>query len=73
MADAIETTRGFEMAVEAVLGERLQYVLVENQIDGLRAVEYLKSSSGGRGSFVPLNDMRLYEDSSRNSPQARSF
>jgi len=64
MADAIETTRGFERAVEAVLGERLQYVLVENQVDGLRAVEYLKTSSGGRGSFVPLRDVRLYEDSS---------
>ena len=73
MADAIETTRGFEMAVEAVLGERLQYVLVENQIDGLRAVEYLKSSSGGRGSFVPLNDMRLYEDSSPQLPSGAKF
>ncbi|MFZ3073297.1 MAG: chromosome segregation protein SMC [Thermodesulfobacteriota bacterium] len=73
IADAIETTRGFERAVEAVLGERLQYVLVESQADGLRAVEYLKSGSGGRGSFVPLNDMRLYEDSSSPSPSGAKF
>ena len=54
VADHIRVPREYETAVEAVLGEKLQYVVVKNQTDGIRAIDYLKSSSLGRGSFVPL-------------------
>ncbi len=58
VADVIETAHGYERAVEAALGDRLQYVIVESQKDGLEAVEYLRTSSNGRGSFIPLRDVR---------------
>ncbi|MBI5562369.1 MAG: chromosome segregation protein SMC [Deltaproteobacteria bacterium] len=58
LADCIEANPGFERAVEAVLGDRLQYVLVEGHKEGVDAVEYLKGNGGGRGSFVPLRDAR---------------
>ncbi|MDO8722285.1 MAG: chromosome segregation protein SMC [Syntrophales bacterium] len=54
VADHIEVPREYETAVEAVLGEKLQYVVVKSQEDGVRAIDYLKSSSRGRGTFVPL-------------------
>ena len=54
VADHIRVPQEYETAVEAVLGEKLQYVVVKNQTDGIRAIDYLKSSSLGRGSFVPL-------------------
>jgi chromosome segregation protein len=54
-ADFIETKRDYEKAVEAALGEKLQYIIVENQKDGVEAVEYLRAHSLGKGSFVPLN------------------
>ena len=54
VADHIRVPREYETAVEAVLGEKLQCVVVKNQTDGIRAIDYLKSSSLGRGSFVPL-------------------
>jgi chromosome segregation protein len=54
VADHIQVPREYETAVEAVLGEKLQYVVVKDQTDGVRAIDYLKSSSLGRGSFVPL-------------------
>lgn len=54
VADHIEVPREYETAVEAVLGDKLQYVVVKNQTDGVRAIDYLKSASLGRGSFVPL-------------------
>ena len=54
VADHIRVPREYETAVEAVLGEKLQYVVVKDQTDGVRAIDYLKSSSLGRGSFVPL-------------------
>ncbi|MBI5234601.1 MAG: chromosome segregation protein SMC, partial [Deltaproteobacteria bacterium] len=59
VADVIETTPGYEKAVEAVLGERLQYVMVQSQAEGIEAIEYLKSHSAGRTSFVPIKDVRL--------------
>ena len=55
VADHIRVPREYETAVEAVLGEKLQYVVVKDQTDGVRAIDYLKRASLGRGSFVPLD------------------
>ena len=54
VADHINVPREFESAVEAVLGDKLQYVVVKNQEEGVRAIDYLKSYQLGRGSFVPV-------------------
>ena len=54
IADHIDVPRDYETAVEAVLGEKLQYVVVKSQEDGIKAIEYLKNASLGRGSFVPM-------------------
>jgi len=54
VADILDVPEEHETAVEAVLGEKLQYVVVKNQRDGVKAIDYLKNSSSGRGSFVPL-------------------
>jgi len=58
VADVIETNAGYEKAVEAVLGDRLQTVVVESHKDGIEAIEYLKANSAGRGSFVPVREAR---------------
>ena len=55
VADHIDVPMEYETAVEAVLGEKLQYVVVKNQEDGVRAIDYLKQSEAGRGTFVPLS------------------
>ncbi len=57
LADALRTSPQHERAIEAVLGDRLQLVLVESHAAGLRAIEYLKKASQGRASFVPLTEM----------------
>jgi chromosome segregation protein len=54
VADHISVPKEYETAVEAVLGEKLQYVVVKKQEDGVKAINYLKSYSLGRGSFVPM-------------------
>ena len=54
VADHIEVPREYEIAVEAALGDRLQYVVVKSQEEGIRAIDYLKTSAAGRSSFVPL-------------------
>ena len=52
LADALEVEEDFEVALESVLGERLQYLLCGSTTAALEAVEHLKLSSGGRCSFV---------------------
>ncbi len=54
VADVLEVPREYETAVESVLGEKLQYMVVRSQRDGMLAIDYLKSSSSGRGTFIPL-------------------
>jgi chromosome segregation protein len=53
VADMIETEPQYEVAIEAVLGDRLQYVVVDSQHDSLKAIDYLKAKSGGRSTFIP--------------------
>jgi chromosome segregation protein len=60
VADRMDVPRQYETAVEAVLGEKLQYIIVKRQEDGLKAIDYLKNYSLGRGSFVPL-EVRHHE------------
>jgi len=52
LADALEVEEEFEVALEAVLGERLQYLLCGSSDTALDAVAHLKGNSGGRCSFI---------------------
>ena len=54
VADVVRADRDYEQAIEAVLGERLQWIVVESQQKGVEAVDYLKTAAQGRASFVPL-------------------
>lgn len=54
VADLVETEPEYEGAVSAVLGERLEYVIVKSHAEGLDAVDYLKQSAAGRTSFIPI-------------------
>ena len=58
MADIIEAKPTFETAVEAVLGDALQYIIVKDQNTGLKAIDYLQSSSAGRSGFIPLSSVK---------------
>ncbi|HXV79662.1 MAG TPA: chromosome segregation protein SMC, partial [Candidatus Binatia bacterium] len=54
VAEVVEAPEPYERALTAVLGDRLQYVIVKGQEEGVEAVEYLKREASGRGSFIPL-------------------
>jgi len=57
MADILEVPPQYETAVEAVLGESLQYVLVKDMQSGVNAVEYLRTAAAGRSGFIPVADL----------------
>ncbi len=63
VADHINVPKEYEVAVEAVLGEKLQYIVVKSQEDGIKAIDYLKSHSSGRGNFVPLEVRNNFSNS----------
>ena len=62
LADVIEPGQGFETAVEAVLGESMQYIIVDNQNTGIDAIEYLQTSGAGRSGFIPISAIKLPAD-----------
>jgi chromosome segregation protein len=54
VADILEPDPKYEVPLEAVLGQRLQYLIVEREEEAARAIAILKRDSLGRGSFVPI-------------------
>ncbi len=58
LADLMEVQPGYEIAIEAVLGERLQGAVVEGPSEVRDAVEHLRKSGAGRGALIP-KDLRV--------------
>lgn len=55
----------YSTALEIAAGGKMQAVVVENDEDAARAIDYLKQRQGGRATFLPLNKMeqrRPYKD-----------
>ncbi len=59
VADILDTQPEFELAVEAILGERIQSVVVDSPEQGLEAISALQNDSAGRGTFIPLSLRQL--------------
>jgi chromosome segregation protein len=52
LADLVETGEAHETALEAALGERLQYLVTAGGGDARDAITFLREEKGGRSSFV---------------------
>ena len=59
VADVIDVPQQYERAVAAALGDRLQYVIVRQEDDGVGAVNTLRDNESGRGSFIPLSPRKI--------------
>jgi chromosome segregation protein len=57
VADLLEVPSGMERAIEAVLGERLQWVVVEQFAHARAAVAYLHDHVLGSATFLPLEHL----------------
>src|SRR5262249_48395577 len=55
VADLLDVPRELERAVEAALGERLQWVVMETFEAAKTALGYLARSGGGQATFLPLD------------------
>jgi chromosome segregation protein len=57
VADMLDVPSGLERAVAAVLGERLQWVVVDRFEHARAAVEYLQAQRSGPATFLPLEHL----------------
>ncbi|MFH2098872.1 MAG: chromosome segregation protein SMC [Pseudomonadota bacterium] len=55
VADMVQPLPGWEAAVEAALGEALQYVIVSGPEAAAQAVDHLAGAGLGRAGFIPLS------------------
>jgi chromosome segregation protein len=69
VADVIEAEANYEDAVEAALGEALQYVIVQDQQGGVAAIDYLHAESAGRSGFIPMQSVRPIVDAEKGLPR----
>ena len=69
VADLIQVNEGFEIAMDVVLGSALQHIVIENEASARKAIEWLKSSSRGRATFLPLD---LIEERGRGAAFAKN-
>lgn len=53
-----EVNEKYVQALETAAGNALQFVVVENEDDAIRAINYLKQIKGGRATFLPLNKIK---------------
>ena len=71
VADLLEVEHGLERAVEAVLGERLQWVVVEQFEHGRAAVAWLRARGHGAATFLPLEKVNSGDAGARASDDLR--
>ncbi|MBX6394765.1 MAG: chromosome segregation protein SMC, partial [Alicyclobacillaceae bacterium] len=64
VAELIQVPEGLEVAVETALGPAVQHVVVQEENDGRRAIEFLKTLREGRVTCIPLSVIRP-----RNMPE----
>ena len=57
-ADVLEPEPSYGAAVEAVLGESLQYILVKDQKTAVGSIDYLHASGEGRSGFIPVSSVK---------------
>jgi chromosome segregation protein len=68
MADILEPEPAYATAVEAILGESLQYILVESQETAVGSIDYLQKTGAGRSGFIPVTSVKNMKSSPGHQP-----
>ncbi len=57
----ISVPKEYGVAIETALGGAMQNIVVETDEDAKQAIRYLKTTDGGRATFLPLNTIKSRE------------
>lgn len=63
----------YGVAIETALGAAMQNIVVESDEDAKQAIRYLKSTDGGRATFLPLNTIKPRELNENNLDDCYGF
>ncbi len=58
LSSLIEVREEYQTAVETALGNAIQDIVTDTENDAKRAINMLKSTHGGRATFLPLNAVK---------------
>ncbi|HEC56280.1 MAG TPA: chromosome segregation protein SMC [Candidatus Syntrophoarchaeum butanivorans] len=58
IAELGEVDERFAVALEAAAGGKMQYLVVDTDLDAQHAIEHLKRMKKGRATFLPLNKLK---------------
>ncbi len=58
VADLIQTSKKYELAVETALGGSIQNIVTDNEDTAKRMIAFLKENRFGRATFLPLTAMQ---------------
>ncbi len=58
VADLLSVNDEHKSAIESVLQNALQHVVVDKSESAVRAVNFLKANNGGRATFIPLSSIQ---------------
>lgn len=58
VADLIEVESKYSVAIETILSNALQHIVVDNSDTAVKAINFLKANNGGRSTFIPLTSIK---------------
>ncbi|WP_028273049.1 chromosome segregation protein SMC [Atopococcus tabaci] len=58
VAELMEVPKQFQTALDTALGTSSQFVVVDDEEAGRKAIEFLKKNKSGRATFLPLTTLR---------------
>ena len=61
VADLLEIPENYVSAMDAILQNAVQHIVVENSEVAVKIIEFLKNNNGGRATFIPLSSITAKE------------
>lgn len=71
VADLIQTSKKYELAIETALGGSIQNIVTEDEATAKRMIGFLKENRFGRATFLPLTAMKAFSFSQRDALNER--
>jgi chromosome segregation protein len=70
VAELLSVPSEIETAIETALGASLQHIVVDNEQNAMKAIQFLKQTRAGRATFLPLNVIKSRQVSAADEKAA---
>jgi chromosome segregation protein len=67
VAEVLAVKEGYERAIDAALGSSAQFIVTESAKDAEAAIAFLKTTQSGRATFLPLDTIRQFSLSAKET------